>query len=115
MRYWKGRAHEALGQLSKARSELSRAVKLDPRNADAYLMLGEVEFQELDKRAAIANYRKSATLDPVANPKVHFYLGELYSKTRKKKAAKKSLERFLELVPDSPLAKEARRMLGELK
>ena len=113
--YWKGKAHLSIGQLSKARTELSRAVKLDPRNADAYLMLGEVEFEDGNTREAVESYRRSAQLDPVANPKVHFLLGELYFKSRNFRLAAASLEQYLALVPDSPLAKEAKRILDEIK
>jgi tetratricopeptide (TPR) repeat protein len=110
--YWQGRVQEALGELGAARTSLSRAVKLDPRHADAYLMLGEVEFQDRNRRAAVANYRKSAQLDPIANPTVHFYLGELNLEDRRFKQAVESLEQYLELVPTGQLSGEAKRLLA---
>jgi tetratricopeptide (TPR) repeat protein len=45
-------------------SDLSRAIALDPKNADAYFNRGVAQFAQSDMAAALADFEKVLELDP---------------------------------------------------
>ena len=59
-----GLVYLTLGQLPDALEALTKAVKLDNKNADAHLWLGDVHVKRGDKAAAIKNeYKYLQNLD----------------------------------------------------
>lgn len=113
--YWLGRSYEAAGDFDRARAALRQAVQLDPIHADAWLSLGDVEVQDGKAAEAIEHYRRSSALDPVANPRSFFSLGELYFSERRFPQALEALEQYLELAPDGELAATARELIAEMR
>ncbi len=96
------RAHYRLGylyQVSKgdpgtASQHLSRAVELDPENADAYVEYGRVLYQLDRLRAAADQFERALKLDP-RNLTANFNLAMVYQYLEKRKLA---IERFRYLL-----------------
>ncbi|HSX62971.1 MAG TPA: tetratricopeptide repeat protein [Tahibacter sp.] len=62
----KAQAHHRAGQFGLAESHYLRLTKLDPRNADAWHLLGVVAYQMGKVDKAIAHYRRAVELRPRA-------------------------------------------------
>ncbi|MGA9422638.1 MAG: tetratricopeptide repeat protein [Rhodanobacteraceae bacterium] len=60
----KAAAHRDVGELGLAESHYRRAVKLDPRCAEAWHRLGRVEFERGKAALAIRHYRKALEVEP---------------------------------------------------
>lgn len=63
--------------LQKAYLEFQKAVKLDPRNRDAYYALGDVHFKREDYDKAIGSFEKTLSIDPGFS-EAHNYMGTAY-------------------------------------
>ncbi|RPH76658.1 MAG: tetratricopeptide repeat protein, partial [Nitrospiraceae bacterium] len=62
--YNAGLAHAQAGRWKDAEASFSKAVKFDPKNADAYVQLGHT-YQQLQRYAeAVTAYRQATTLRP---------------------------------------------------
>ena len=73
--YQRGLAAINAGELAQAENELEQAVKLNPANADAQLVLGGVLLQKGDVRGAIEHLRTATKLKP-NSANVHLSLGQ---------------------------------------
>lgn len=62
----KAQAHHRAGQLGLAESHYLRLTKLDPRNGEAWHLLGVVAYQMGKVEKAIAHYRRAVELRPRA-------------------------------------------------
>lgn len=62
----KAQAHHRRGQLDLAESHYRRVTRLDPRNGDAWHLLGVVTYQMGKVEKAIAHYRRAVELRPRA-------------------------------------------------
>ena len=60
----RGRDLLSKNQIDWARSAFSRAVDLDPQNADAHAGLGEIAVQRKDHAAAVEHFRSAVKYDP---------------------------------------------------
>ena len=60
----KGKALYEAGDFVKARLEFKNAIQIDPNFAEAYYMLGMVEFQEKNWRQAFGALSKAVELNP---------------------------------------------------
>jgi choline-sulfatase len=72
-------AYAALGagRIAAARGALSRALSVDSRHKEAYLLLAEVEVRSGNPKAALADYEFALTLQPAAlDPVVHAGAGK---------------------------------------
>jgi tetratricopeptide (TPR) repeat protein len=58
-----GKAYYAAGDYTKARLEFSNAAQIDPNDAEARLMLGQIAEKLGDVRAALGQYQAAITLD----------------------------------------------------
>ena len=63
------------GDLEKARIELKNVLQIDPKDAQAYFMLGDVLNSMKEFRKAYANYSKASELDP-DNLEYHARIGD---------------------------------------
>lgn len=52
------------GNYAKARIEIKNVLQIDPKTAEAYLLMGQIEEKEGDVRRAFANYLRVTELDP---------------------------------------------------
>lgn len=73
-------AHFALGSAIRDAAALRTAIRLNPRIPEAHIELGSVLEAERDYVAAIAAFRRAATLAP-KNPVPHHRLARLYART----------------------------------
>lgn len=87
-----GLAHFALGRATEDVAELQYALKLNPRNAEAYVALGSLLESQRDYPAAITAFRRAAQLAP-ASPVPHYRLSRVYTRTGQ--SAKAETERAL--------------------
>lgn len=60
----KARTHIAEANYDKARIELKNVLQIDPKTAEAYNLLGQVEEHRKEWRSALSNYLKATELDP---------------------------------------------------
>lgn len=98
-----------IGRLKTAQSAIDRHLKLEPINARAHFLLGEVHRRsgrdQVHIEQAIAAYREASHLNPVyADP--HRELGLLYRAQNRLEEARAEFERYLALSPkavDSPI------------
>ena len=65
------RAQELLekGDLVKARLEVKNALQIDPKFAEAYSLLGQIEMKDGDLRAAFGAFSKAVELKPELVPR----------------------------------------------
>lgn len=71
-----------------AERELKRVLELEPRNAGAYEILGEISYRNDDLETAISHWEKAAALDPSAAR-----LRERLERVRKEQKAEKDFNR----------------------
>ncbi len=60
----KGKAHLAEKNYDKARIEFKNVLQIDPKSAQGYLYLGQVEEKKQNWSRAFGNYQKAVELDP---------------------------------------------------
>jgi tetratricopeptide (TPR) repeat protein len=72
--------HFVLGSATRNADELRKAIRLNPRIAEAHIELGTILEAEKDFPAAILAFRRAAVLAP-KNPIPHYRLSRLYART----------------------------------
>ena len=80
----------------KARALLEKAVRLDPKLGDAFLLLGSVYANEGNLPKAIAAYQSAISASPQLE-EAHYRLAMAYRKTGETDKARKELELYKEL------------------
>lgn len=90
--YFAARAARALGEALTARVHLEKAIKINPSDVGANLMLGEIAFDQRDYSAAASAYRRATELDP-ARAEAFFGLGSTLLKQTQHKDAAQALEK----------------------
>jgi tetratricopeptide (TPR) repeat protein len=97
MAIWKRQELPADKQvLQKVEALLTTAVKLDPKNADAYLQLGNLYAAQRDYHTAIGFYLKAIEADPQL-AEVHYRLGMAYDRTGEPAKARQEFQLHTEL------------------
>ena len=81
-----------------ALKKLSKAVEIDPKCPDAYLLLGLTEFQRGEVAKSIQHYRQALKLDP-RSYSAHYDLALAYLKEKKLHLARTELEQAVALDP----------------
>jgi tetratricopeptide (TPR) repeat protein len=71
----KARHSMRIGDLDKARIELKNVLQIDPKDARAYFLLGEIFEKKKDYRKAYVSYSKASELD-VNNHEYHAKIGQ---------------------------------------
>lgn len=96
-----GEAHRALGDTAAAERCYRRALKLDPKFADALINLGTLQREQAQTDAAIASYRKALAVD--ANS-LHgwFNLAATYADIAAWEACVEAFEKVVQLAPQLP-------------
>ena len=69
-----GEVEGQLGKLDAAAAQFRAAIRLDPKLARAYVMLGMTLRRQGDQKGALANFRKAVELDPT-DPNAQYNLG----------------------------------------
>ncbi|MBI5041292.1 MAG: tetratricopeptide repeat protein, partial [Gammaproteobacteria bacterium] len=60
----RGKAYIAEENWDKARVEIKNVLQIDPKSAEAYYLIGQVEEKQQEWGKAFANYSKAVELDP---------------------------------------------------
>lgn len=98
-------------QLEYALSLCEKAIKLAPKRAELYLLLGEANLNAFnDGSTAITNYEKAGELNPKSS-QAKLKIGELYIRTRSFDEALQNYEEAIAIAPDFA---PAYRAMGEL-
>lgn len=90
--YFAALAARALDEAMTARVHLENAIKINPSDVGANLMLGDIAFDQRDYSAAASAYRKATEIDP-ARAEAFFGLGSTLLKQTQYKDAAQALEK----------------------
>jgi len=88
-----------LMRVDASRKDFERAVKLDPKYADAYNNLGAVYYHDHQLKEAIKQYQKAITINP-AFATYHSNLGTAYMERKDFDKAASEYARALQIDPD---------------
>jgi tetratricopeptide (TPR) repeat protein len=92
----------------KARTLLEKAVRLDPKLGDAFLLLGTVYADEGNLPKAISAYQSAIAASPQLE-EAHYRLAMAYRKTGENDKAQKELDLYQQLRKQSAEAMERER------
>lgn len=96
-----GLAFQAKGEPEKATEYFNKAIKLKPNYSEAYLQLGNLEFDRKNYKGAISRYKKALENELYTTPHfAHFNIGRVHHVQKNYAAAIERYERSLRLVPD---------------
>jgi lipopolysaccharide biosynthesis regulator YciM len=101
------RAAEGEGRAGDARKALKRAVKRDPENVDAWVLLGRIEAEAQRSRRALAAWRHVPKIDRRAGPRVYAQIAASHAAAGKPQEYERFLGELLEQDPDDPEARLA--------
>src|SRR5580700_11099394 len=101
-------AYHQAGQLPQAEQIYRQVLQTDPRNADAWHLLGVIAAQVNNHEAAIDHIRRAIELNPNSTA-FHANLGAAYQKLKRFDHAITCYRRALELNPNNA---EAHNNLG---
>lgn len=96
------RAYLQKGDLDRTKSLAAEAMREDPRNKQAELILASAAIQEKDFHAAEAHLRRALAIDPTF-VQARSRLGEVLEKRGEDEAALSEFRKVVELAPLSPL------------
>ena len=91
---WKSR--KDLASIPQVESLLNKATLLDPKLADAYLLLGNVHSEEREFPKAITDYQRAIQADP-EREEPHYRLAQLYRRIGEKSKAQQELQLYEQL------------------
>lgn len=94
-----GIAHHQLMQLDTARKHYERALKFNPKYAEAVNNIGTVHYAKKSYRRAVSQYRKALKLAP-KSASIYSNLGTAYFARKKYEDAAKAYQEALALDPD---------------
>ncbi len=94
---------------------LTKAVEINPRSADANLLLGEAYLQIKKGSKAVGYLNEAIKLDPVGKAEAHLRLATLYHGAGLKDRAVAEYEQFLVKKPDHPDKAKIRQYITENK
>src|SRR5204863_8742696 len=93
---------ELTGQiLDQALDALEAAVKLNPRSAPAYFLLGSANYKSSFLEEAEAAFKKAHDLDPNLS-RIHLLLANIYVKQAKWQAVVSNIDDYLKENPKAP-------------
>lgn len=109
-----GQAQAAKERYGQAASLLAKAVKLQPKNADAHLAHANALLESGKDDAALRSAKQAIRYRPSA-AKAHLIIGAIYQMKGQKAAAIDAYDRFLKLAPNGRSSGEVRQILERLR
>ncbi|MDR4476700.1 MAG: tetratricopeptide repeat protein [Nitrospira sp.] len=91
------------GNFSKARVALRNVLKIDPKDADAYFLVAQVEEKEKNWRNAVANYQQVIDIVPDHKDAL-IVLAKYYLEAKLTDEVKRAADKVLENRPQDPQA-----------
>ena len=107
-----GNLHLALRETDTAKSYYFSALRLDPEHVGAYNNLGVLALQESRWELAARFFRHALEYAP-NNAKLYFLLAQAELKSGERAAARRSIERAVELDPGRPEFRTLQQVLAE--
>jgi tetratricopeptide (TPR) repeat protein len=99
MHFEAGEMEGQLGKLDVAAVQFREAIRLDPKMARAYVMLGITLRRQNDHKGALANFRKAVETDP-SDPNAQYDLGMELKAEGDTPGAISAFRKAIELKPD---------------
>ncbi len=96
--YERGKTYYEQGNYKKAEVELKNVLQIDPKDADAHYLFGEVEEKSKNLRGAYIHYRSAAELDD-SNLDAHNKLARLYLLSGSVDKAQEQLDKITAQAP----------------
>lgn len=87
--------------------------ELDPKVANYYDTLGQLQYTRNNVTGALTTLQKAVQLDP-KNPEFLYHIGVIYAKTGNKTKASEVLKRALNVSSTFPSSAEAKNLLKTL-
>jgi tetratricopeptide (TPR) repeat protein len=84
---------------------------LDPLESDRNVKVGNYYWRKGNYRAALGRYERATKFNP-NSAEAFFKIGEAEEKLKNKDAARLAFQRVIQVAPDSKLAQEAKKKLG---
>jgi arylsulfatase A-like enzyme/Flp pilus assembly protein TadD len=103
----------AAGDADAADRDLQEAVRVEPKWAPAWLLMGNRADTAGRTAEARDDWRRAAAFAP-DDPRPLLLLGRSYLQSGQRDEAKRYLQRVIDLAPDSDSGKQARLLLGQL-
>lgn len=110
-----GNLYYMKNDMNNAEQAFIRAVKIDPKFKEAYLMLADLYSDRANWTAASANYKKAVEIDPVFFPRAHYIIGNIERRLGNFEEAGKYYRSFLTYAKDTSLTTETRLNLERVK
>jgi len=99
----KAQGYIQAGNFPKARVALRNLLKIDPKNADAYFLVAQVEEKEKNWRNAVANYQQVVDLVP-DHKQALIILAKYYLEAKLADDVTRAAEKVLAKTPEDPQA-----------
>ena len=103
-----------LKEYEQAAVNYAKVVELDPKNAEAFNNLGLSLHYAGRSAEAVEKLRRGAQADP-SYQRIWLTLGFVQAAMGRKQDAQQALQQAVDAGPDTPIAEEAKRMLGRLR
>jgi tetratricopeptide (TPR) repeat protein len=84
---------------------------LDPLESERNIKVGNYYWHKGKYRAALGRYERATKYNP-SSAEAFFKVGEAEEKLKNRDAARIAFQRVIQIAPDSKLAQEARKKLG---
>lgn len=109
-----GLAYYNKGDYQRAIENYQKALRFFPSYSLCYENLARAYEATKSFQAAIESYNKSISYGP-NYPSPHFYLARLYLRLDRNDEAARELKLTMEIDPEGPYGKEAKRLLGDIQ
>ena len=85
---------------------------LNPLESDRNIRVGNFYWHKGNYRAALERYERATKYNP-SSAEAFFKVGEAEEKLKNKEAAKAAFQRAIQVAPDSKIAQDAKKKLGQ--
>lgn len=106
-----GDVYHKLERFGEARESFEKAISLDADHAYAHYSLGEIYEEHMEKlKEGFSEYEKAIAIAP-SDANLRLWVGEAYMEHDRPQEARRHLQEFLRLAPNSPKAPAVEEMV----